>query len=188
MRRTNLIFGVLGLILISFATTSTRAQTRIPQHFVRERGLKRIRPFDAAVLSAVSQAASDQYFTKKSTVSIPQSMKVDLFDGTSVTVNLDHVEQQSENSLAWYGKIEDAPLGSATFVRSGGSLIGSLSRGDGKIYQVRTEEDGTQWMVEIDQAAFPSADEAEPVSSPPALLPTTTCRRFSRRARRARPR
>src|SRR5438552_7256372 len=158
MRRTNLIFGVLGLILISFATTSTRAQTRIPQHFVRERGLKRIRPFDAAMLSAVSQAASDQYFTKKSTVSIPQSMKVDLFDGTSVTVNLDDVERQSENSLAWYGKIENAPLGSATFVRSRGSLIGSLSRGYGKIYQIRTEEDGTQLTVEIDQAALPSAD------------------------------
>src|SRR5262249_41371393 len=46
-------------------------------------------------------------------------------------------------------------------------------KGDGKIYQVRTEEDGTQWMVEIDQAAFPSADEAESISSPPPAFPMT---------------
>src|SRR5436190_20927332 len=97
MMRRNLIFGALALILLSFATTGTRAQTRIPQHFMRERGMKRIRAFDGAKLPAVSQSASDQYFTQQSITSIPQSMQVELFDGTSITVNLDHVERQSGN-------------------------------------------------------------------------------------------
>src|SRR5262249_39452789 len=149
MIRKNLIFLVLSLFLLSFATTGTRAQTRIPQHFVRERGVKRIRAFDGAKLPALSQSASDQYFAQQSITSMPQSMQVELFDGTTITVDLDHVERQSGNSVAWSGRVEGTPLGSATFVRSGNSLIGSLSRGDGKIYQVRTEDDGTQWMVEI---------------------------------------
>ena len=173
MIRKNLIFVVLSLFLLSFTTTGTRAQTRIPQHFMRERGVKRIRAFDGAKLPAVSRSASDQYFIQQSISSIPQSMQVELFDGTSIAVNLDHVERQSGNSVAWSGRVEGTPLGSATFVRSGNSLIGSLSRGDGKIYQVRTEDDGTQWMVEIDQAAFPSADELESASFPPAFPETS---------------
>jgi peptidyl-Asp metalloendopeptidase len=173
MKRSNLFFAVLALLLVWVATSSTRAQSRIPQHLVRERGVRRVRAFDGRTLSVVSQQASDQYLTNNPAASIPQSMKVDLFDGTSVTVNVDRVEQQSENSRAWYGKIEGSLLGSATFVRSGNSLIGSVSRGDGIIYQVRTEEDGTHWLMEIDQTAFPSADEEEPISSPPFPPPIT---------------
>src|SRR5262245_8315602 len=106
MKRSNLFFAVLALLLIWVATSSTRAQSRIPQHLVRERGVRRVRAFDGRTLSVVSQQASDQYLTNNPAASMPQSMKVDLFDGTSVTVNVDRVEQQSENSRAWYGKIE----------------------------------------------------------------------------------
>jgi peptidyl-Asp metalloendopeptidase len=173
MKRSNLFFATLALLLVSVATTTTRAQSRTPQHLNRERGVRRVRAFDGRTFSALSQQAADQYSTNKPTSSILQSVKVDLFDGTSVTVDLDRVEQQSENSVAWYGKVEGTALGSATFVRSGNLLIGSISRGDGKIYQVRTEEDGTQWMMEIDQAAFPSNDETEPISSPPLPPPIT---------------
>jgi peptidyl-Asp metalloendopeptidase len=172
MKRPNLTLGLFALVLISFATTTTRAQTRTPQHFMRERGVTRVRALDRSSLSVLSQAALDRFFTKQPSASISQTMNFDLFDGTSVTVDLDRIEQQSDTSVAWHGKVRDAPLGSATFVRTGNSVIGSVTRGDGKIYQVRTEEDGTQWMVEIDQAAFPAADEAESVSSPPVPLPT----------------
>jgi peptidyl-Asp metalloendopeptidase len=164
--RRNLIFAALAFIFISLATTSSRAQTRTPQHYLRERGVKRIRAFDGNTLSVVSRSVSDRYFGRTRSIDLAESMKVDLFDGAFLTVNFDRVEQQSGNSVAWFGKVDGAPLGSATFVRTGNSLIGSVTRGDGKIYQVRTEEDGSQWMVEIDQSAFPAADESAPVSVP----------------------
>src|SRR5207247_7686882 len=40
-------------------------------------------------------------------------------------------------------------------------------RGDGKMYQVRTEPDGTQWSVEIDQSSFPDETDPLPVTLAP---------------------
>jgi peptidyl-Asp metalloendopeptidase len=169
MNYRRLFFLTLGMIFMSFATTSTRAQTTTPQHYLRERAVNRVRRFNSRAASAVSQASADQYLGKKRAAAVEQSMRLDLFEDVSFTVDLDHVEQQSGNNLAWSGKVRGAPLGSATFVRSGDLLTGSVTRGDGKIYQVRTDDDGTQWAVEIDQSKFPGSDEIGLPFSPPVV-------------------
>src|SRR5687768_14660539 len=118
MRERKLYLLMLGLILISLVTRGARAQTGIPGQLLQERGVTRVQAFTGNV-AALSQAVADQAFGgKKQAAEIAQFMKLDLFPDVSFAVQLDHVEQQSGNSLAWYGKVEGAPYGRATFVVS----------------------------------------------------------------------
>ncbi len=169
MKYRKLLVLILGLTLISLAATSTRGQTIIPENYLHGRGVTRVQPLNIS-LPAISQATADQYLTpKKPGAPVAQTMKLDLFPDVSFVVDLNHVEQQTKDSFAWFGRVQGAPYGSATFVRAGELLIGSVTRGDGKIYQLRTAEDGTQWAIEIDQSKFPSGDETGRVTAPPLV-------------------
>src|SRR5438046_358069 len=129
MTRPKLFLLVLCLASLSSIATTSHAQARPPVHYFRQRGVRRVR--------AMHMSAPDSGLAE-------QSMKVDLFPDVSVRIRLNHVER-AKDGAAWFGGVDGAPYGSATFVQTGNSLIGAITRGDGKMYQVRTEPDGTQW-------------------------------------------
>jgi peptidyl-Asp metalloendopeptidase len=149
--------AIAGTCLISFLVLSTgfMAQTaRVPDHFLRERGVMRATP------SAVNAAVFGEQ---------GRSVRLNLFADVQLTVTLDHAENQGPNLLAWTGHVEGTGYSSATFVVSGSEVTGSINLGNGKVYQIRKAEDGTQWALEVDQSRFPrdegDAIPAVPVSS-----------------------
>ena len=138
-------------MLTAITGSAVRAQIGIvPEHFQQDRGVTRVERLNVSV----------EAFTER-------RVQFDFFQDVSLTVDFDRVERQDSNVTAWSGKVEGIPASSATFVISGNVLTGSVNRGDGKIYQLRTAEDGTQWGLEIDQSRFPN-DEADGV---PLLTP-----------------
>ena len=149
------------MTLISLATTRTRAQVNTPEQYLRQRGVTRVQRLNIG-LPAFSYAAADQFVTTKQLrAQTPPGMKLNIFPDVPLTINFDHVETHADNTVTWYGRIDGSPYGQATFVLSENRLIGSVTRGDGKIYAIRTAEDGTQWGLEIDQSKLP--DETDPL-------------------------
>src|SRR5262249_46653636 len=98
-------------------------------------------------------------------------LKLDLFPDVALELSLDRVERKSTNMVLSSGKVEGLAMSTATFVTSGRNLIGSMNLGDGRIYQVRTEEDGTIWTLEIDQSRFPK-DEPDTLPESPQNSPS----------------
>src|SRR5687767_4288812 len=100
------------------STAKAPAQERIPEHYLREQGVARVETFDAN-LSALTEAAADQQIAGRLSADFSQSMELNFFPDVSFVVHLDHVEQQSKNAFTWFGRVEGAPYGRATFVVSG---------------------------------------------------------------------
>src|SRR6266850_7318645 len=166
MRRTRFFLLAFSLVLISLSNTGTHAQTRIADHFLRDRSVRRIQPSRIS-LPAFGAAAADAFSAKQKPAAQAAAggMKLDFFSDVSMVVDWTDVVAQSSDVVAWYGRVQGAPYGQATFVRIGDRLIGFATRGDGKVYQVRTAEDGAQWNLEIDQSLLP--DETDPIEASP---------------------
>jgi hypothetical protein len=144
------------VIFFALLSGTLLAQTpRIPAHFIRERGVTRARP---SALAAAQFGANN---------SQGQTVRMDFFADAQFNVTLDRVENQGAD-LAWSGHIEGMDRSSATFVVSGNYITGSVNPGNGRIYQIRTADDGMQWALEIDQSRFPK-DEADSVPAIPAV-------------------
>src|SRR5881396_3579293 len=160
MRTKKALLLLLSLILIPLWRTSSQAETQV-EHFLRGRGVKRIIPADVH-LPVFNRLAADRFagIAKSGSEGLSR-IKLDFFPDVSLVVNLNHVETLRNNALAWYGDVEGSLYGNATFVLSGNALTGSVTRGDGKVYELRTADDGTQWSLEIDQSQLP--DERDPL-------------------------
>jgi len=167
MRRSRFFLLAFSLVLISLSNTGTHAQTRIADHFLRDRSVRRIQPSRIS-LPVFSSAAADAFPAKQKPVpeAAAGGTKLDFFSDVSMVVDWTDVVAQSGDAVAWYGRVQGAPYGQATFVRTGDRLIGSATRGDGKVYQVRTAEDGTQWNLEIDQSLLPDGAADSPEVAP----------------------
>src|SRR6267378_2501150 len=167
MRRNRFFLLAFSLVLISLSNTGTHAQTRIADHFLRDRSVRRIQPSRIS-LPVFSSAAADAFPAKQKPVpeAAAGGTKLDFFSDVSMVVDWTDVVAQSGDAVAWYGRVQGAPYGQATFVRTGDRLIGSATRGDGKVYQVRTAEDGTQWNLEIDQSLLPDGETDAPAVAP----------------------
>jgi hypothetical protein len=133
--RELLSFGFFLAFLTSL-TAGTDAQAQTLEHYARERGVTRVGATKVS-LSSFTDAAADRFTAEKNTPAAPQRMRIDFFPDVSLQINLKNVEPQGSDSLAWFGDVEGAPLGSAVFVLTPTGLIGAVSRGDGKMYQVR---------------------------------------------------
>ena len=154
---------LLGLTLISLSKTASPAETQV-QQFLHGRGVRRVEPVDLR-FSVFNRFAADQFAdTHRSGSEAASRIMLDFFPDVSLMVNLNQVETLKNNTLVWYGRVEGTFYGNATFVLSGNALTGSVTRGDGKIYELRTAEDGTQWSLEIDQSQLP--DERDPFPIP----------------------
>jgi len=170
MTRTRFFLLAFVLVLISVSNTGTHAQTRIADHFLRDRSVRRIQPSNFS-LPPLGSAAADAFPAKQKPgpEAAAGGTKLDFFPDVSMVVDWTDVVPQSGDAVAWYGRVQGAPYGQATFVRTGDRLIGSATRGDGKVYQVRTAEDGSQWMLEIDQSLLPDETDPPDAASLPAM-------------------
>src|SRR5437016_2853910 len=108
MTRTKLFLLLLCLASMSSVATMSHAQTRPPAHYFRQRGVSRV---GAMHIAAPAFGLGEQ------------SMKVDLFPDVSVRIHLNHVEQ-AKDGTAWFGDVEGAQYGHATFVQTSTGLVG----------------------------------------------------------------
>ena len=147
MKGRSFFAALIASTIVVLPSAGVRAEIQAPAHYLRERGVTRV---------------------AGSSVQVPdlsqKRMTVDFFPDVSFTIVLQDV-QTTNNTVTWFGKVEDAPHSAATFVRTAAGLVASVTTGDGKVYQLRTAENGAQWSIEIDQSKFP--DESDPISPTP---------------------
>jgi hypothetical protein len=84
------------------------------------------------------------------------STEMNFFSNVVLTVNWSAVQAVSPPSgFMWTGTVVGAQAGRANMVISGNNITGSVNRGDGWIYEIRTTADGKAWVREVDQSKFP---------------------------------
>ncbi|MBW2369846.1 MAG: pre-peptidase C-terminal domain-containing protein [Deltaproteobacteria bacterium] len=90
----------------------------------------------------------------------PTGIKLNLFDDSTFTANVDRVETDSQDSYALVGRIEEESISSVILVvGQDGTLTGNITIYD-MFFQVRYAGDGTHVIREIDQTAFPEGAES----------------------------
>jgi len=128
----------------AFANTTTTAE--LPAE-MRSQGMTRARAI----------AFNLELFEKNQT----QTVRMNFFDDVHIAVNWTQVERVSPPAgFLWTGTTAGSPAGRASMVISGKSVTGTVTRGDGWIYEIRTTADGRSWVREVDQKKLPQ--EAPP--------------------------
>jgi peptidyl-Asp metalloendopeptidase len=131
------------------------------------RRVTRLRPI-LLNLSAVDRAAAEQ-FSLQASPARAAAISVEAFSNATLTVEWNKTVQADKNgTVIWSGRVEGVPFGMATLVVNGSVATGSITRGDGFTYQIRTAADGTHWLLEIDQTRQPFRDDP---LQPPRLAP-----------------
>ena len=161
--RSVLLTGTCLLLLVG-STLTTPAQNSVAEHLQKGRGVTRVGQLGLGS-TALDLGALDAALKGKSASPLVTNLRISFFPDVSVVVSLDHAERSSVTE--WSGKVQGMEQSSATFVQTAGGLMGSVNLGNGKVYQLRTLENGTQWALEIDQSRFPN-DESDDI---PALQP-----------------
>jgi hypothetical protein len=106
----------------------------------------------------------------------PTQISVDLFDGASVTLDLDRIETRGPNNYTWYGRVQGHPKGYAILTVVNGQMAGAIELGDtgsrpSGSYQIHGRSDGLHVIRQIEQSAFPpdhppgGGDQPAPISS-----------------------
>jgi peptidyl-Asp metalloendopeptidase len=95
------------------------------------------------------------------TVSPSAQLRVDIFDGQSVTLSLDRSDQRDAANYTWYGKVQGFPRGYAILTVVDGNIaatidLGETSPGRAAKYQIQTRSDGLTALRQIDPNSFPS--------------------------------
>ena len=90
----------------------------------------------------------------------PSQLTIELFDGQSVTLNVDRIDRRGAGNFTWHGKIQGHPQGRASFTVVGGDISGIVELGDtgkarGRNYKVQSNRDGLKVLEELDTSAFP---------------------------------
>lgn len=133
------------VLLFSSSDTGSPA----PPTLAAEKGVKRIRPI------LLNSRALDP----------TAPISVEAFSNVTLNVQWNKAFQADKNgTVILSGTVAGAPFGMATLVVNGSIATGSITRGDGFVYQIRTAPDGTQWVLEIDQSQLPFRDD--PVQPP----------------------
>lgn len=146
-----------GLLAFVFSSLLAAVAFRAPSHpppvpdYLREAGVKRLRPvipnrtlFNAAAASRFSRRRGEP-------------IAMNFFPDAVLMIRWQAVDQ-SRDRIIWTGTVDGTPYGHAVLVVSGRSLTGNFTRGDGLMYQVRTAENGTVWIRELDQKTFENLD------------------------------
>jgi len=90
----------------------------------------------------------------------PSQLVVDVFDGQSVTINLESIETRAPDSYTWHGKVQGYPHGYALLSVVNGEIAGTIELGEagrgraGK-YQIQSHAGGYTALSQVDQDAFP---------------------------------
>ena len=90
----------------------------------------------------------------------PTEITVELFDGQVLTIQLNRLEQRSQNNYTWHGRVLGYGNSHAVLTVVNGQMAGSIVLFDngsrtGTTYQIQSALDGTQTLRRIDQNAFP---------------------------------
>jgi len=93
--------------------------------------------------------------------SINDQLNLNLFNDTSFTANLAHVEPAHSGGYVWVGNLDDMEMSQVILIVDGGLIVGNIVSPAG-IYQIRHIDGNTHAIYQIDQSAFPP--EAEPTS------------------------
>ena len=114
-----------------------------------------------------------------SAASAPTQAEVEIFDGQTVTLDLDRSETRNAGNFTWYGKIKGYPRGHAILTVVDGTIaatidLGDIGKGRAAKYQIQTRADGLTVLQQIDPNTFPSdhpsgAEVMHPPATPKAL-------------------
>jgi peptidyl-Asp metalloendopeptidase len=138
--------GARALILPATAAAEARYSTANRQPGP---GVVRQKPID------IDTGALDD-----ATATLPDELRVDLFDNRSVTIVRDHVERRGAANFTWYGKLAGHADGFALLTIVDGEISGVIDLGDSAAgshprYQIESTSDGLTLLRETDGAAFP---------------------------------
>jgi len=80
-----------------------------------------------------------------------------LVDGSTVTVELNRVEQHGPDRFTWYGRVTGYDDSQVILSVAHGQVAGHivLTKDAGSIFQIRPGKSGAHWLQQIDQRAFP---------------------------------
>jgi len=131
---------------------------------------------DAAVVRHMPVAVNFQNLNPQ-TGSPPKQISADIFDGRSITLNLDRIEKRNLGNYTWHGKIQGYPKGYAILSVVNGEIAGTIELGEvGKglaaKYQIQSRGDGLTVLRQIDQDTFPP-DHPPGAEDPQAPTATT---------------
>ena len=118
-----------------------------------------MRPPDAGVVRRMPVEVNLQNVNPRKGAAPPQ-LTVDVFEGQSITINLDWIETRTADSYTWHGKVQGYPHGYALISVVNGKIaatieLGEVGRGRAKKYQVQSRAGGYTLLTQIDQDAFP---------------------------------
>ena len=109
----------------------------------------------------------------------PKQAEVEIFDGQTVTLDLDRSETRSAGNFTWYGKIQGYPRGHAILTVVDGTIaatidLGEIAKGRAAKYQIQTLADGLTVLRQVDPNTFPvdhpaGAEVMLPPAAPKAL-------------------
>jgi hypothetical protein len=163
-------FLTLGLLAMPGALAQSKPQAlRVrpaappAPDYLYERAVKRVAAveFDRALFTpaAAKRTANALAALRKGQASDAAAMRVEmnLFADRSLTIRWVDIERtDAADGFVWHGAVEDAPLGSAVMVVSDdGRVQANFARGDGTMWQIRTLDDGSTWVREVNQREFP---------------------------------
>jgi peptidyl-Asp metalloendopeptidase len=163
MKRIRRIVLLCCLLVASVIGAQTPA---LPRSFAGEPGMRRFRTIklDRAKTGAAVRFDSSM----QSADGRPAPTTFDMFPDVSLSVDwqkVDHLD--NGRTLLWSGTVAGAPWSNASLAVTGDVVTASISRGDGLFYQIRTAEDGTEWLLEFDQSRFFENDEPIPSARVP---------------------
>ena len=144
---------------------AARAGAAVPAN-LWERGVRRVVPVSADP-SLFSRETAKRISTGR------LRTELNLFADTSLSVSWTSEGLTDDfKSLVWTGNVDGFPLGHAVLISSGDMLTANISTGDGRVFQIRTLEDGSQFVREVDTLQLlpegptvPAPDSATPASA-----------------------
>jgi|KBSMisStaDraftv2_1062788.scaffolds.fasta_scaffold09082_4 hypothetical protein len=110
----------------------------------------------------------------------PTQADVEIFDGQTVTLDLDRSETRGAGNFTWYGKVKGYPRGHAILTVVDGNIaatidLGELAKGRAAKYQIQTLADGLTVLTQVDPNAFP----VDHPSGAAVMLPPATPKTLS---------
>ena len=128
---------------------------------LRDRGVVRIRAVE--LQPGLFDRAAAKQLAQDSRSGGALRTEMNFFDGASFRVTWTGVDQTDDRgALVWTGSVEGMKYSHAVLVISDSLVSANIATGDGRLFQIRSTDDGGRWAREIDQRQF--SDGALPLT------------------------
>ncbi|MFN0165697.1 MAG: BACON domain-containing protein [Bryobacteraceae bacterium] len=131
--------------------------------------VKRSRPveMDAALFDL--QAAAG-FHTNRARMPV-KLVELNLFDDVSYRARLDRAENAWDGkTIVWSGTLEQTRRGQVILAATGKIVSGTITTGEGAVYQIRHAAGALHWVEEVDFSKLPPEAEPVPVFTPEAAI------------------